>query len=169
MRDKCDISKIKSRGKRVNSRTKGNSFERKICTILNKRFNTDYFNRSPGSGAYATTKVLPKEYQIHGDLITPVNFRFSVECKKGYKNINIDSLLNKKSELWKFIDQAINDSKKSNKLPLIVYQQDRRDILILAQEGVFVKTKKRISFLGWEIHTLTDALSFEDSQWFVDS
>lgn len=169
MKDKCDISKIKSKGKRINSRTKGNSFERKVCNILNKRFNTDHFNRSPGSGAYATIRNLPKEYQIHGDLITPSNFKFSIECKKGYNDVNIDSLLNKKSSIWKFIDQAINDSRKSNKLPLIVYQQDRRDILILAQVGVFVKKKKKISFPGWEIYTLKDALGFEDSEWFVDS
>ena len=62
--------------KRVNSRRKGNAFEREIAKLLNTRFNTTDFCRSPGSGAFATTHLLPQYMKVYGDLITPENFNF---------------------------------------------------------------------------------------------
>ena len=70
--------------KRINSRRKGNAFERKISTLLNERFETNEFCRSPGSGAFATTHKLPQHIKVHGDLITPEKFKFVIECKSGY-------------------------------------------------------------------------------------
>ena len=55
MEDNYDLSKLKSKKKRKNSRAKGNAFERKIAETLNKRFNTKEFCRTPGSGAFATS------------------------------------------------------------------------------------------------------------------
>ena len=132
MEDNFDISKLKSgKPKRVNSRNKGNAFERKICKILHERFETKEFNRSPGSGAYATTHALPEEYKIHGDIITPINFKFCIECKKGYNGIKISDIFNKKSKLWEFIEQSEKDSKNSKKESLIIFQQDRQNILCI--------------------------------------
>ena len=54
MEDNYDISKLKKK-KKVNSRTKGATFERQIAAMLNKRFDTKEFSRTPGSGAFATT------------------------------------------------------------------------------------------------------------------
>ena len=69
---------------RVNSRRKGNAFEREIAKLFNTRFNTSEFARTPGSGAFATTHTLPEYLQIHGDLITPKDFAYVIECKTGY-------------------------------------------------------------------------------------
>ena len=60
---------------RVNGKRKGASYERQLAKKLNLRFNTKDFSRTPGSGAFATTHTLPKHLQIHGDLITPENFK----------------------------------------------------------------------------------------------
>ena len=58
-----------SKKKRVNSKRKGSNFERKIAKILNERFETKEFNRTPGSGAFATThKDLPDHLRIQGTL-----------------------------------------------------------------------------------------------------
>jgi Holliday junction resolvase len=111
MEDDFDFSNLKKK-KRVNSRTKGSSFERSICKILNERFNTTEFSRSPGSGAFATTHSLPEHLKIYGDLITPEKFKFCIECKKGYNHLNLYSLYNYSSEFWKFIEQCEKDSKK---------------------------------------------------------
>ena len=99
MEDNYDISKLKKK-KKVNSRTKGASFERQIATMLNKRFNTKEFSRTPGSGAFATTHNLPEHLKLHGDLITPKNFRYCIECKKGYNKENLYSLDNYRSDFW---------------------------------------------------------------------
>jgi Holliday junction resolvase len=74
MKDNYDISKLNKKKKKVNSRAKGSTFERQIAKILNERFNTSEFSRTPGSGAFATTHSLPDHLKIYGDLITPQNF-----------------------------------------------------------------------------------------------
>ncbi len=99
-----------SKKRRVNSKRKGSNFERKIAKILNERFKTKEFSRTPGSGAFATShKNLPKNLQIQGDLITPTTFPFVIECKNGY-DVQLDDLFKRKSDFKSFISQAQNDA-----------------------------------------------------------
>ena len=130
MKDNYDISALKKK-KKVNSRAKGSTFERQIAKILNDRLNTTEFSRTPGSGAFATTHTLPDHLKIYGDLITPQNFRYCIECKKGYNNQNLYSLFNKSSEFWKFIKQCQKDSNKCSKLPMTIFKQDRQPTLLI--------------------------------------
>jgi Holliday junction resolvase len=135
MQDNFDLKNlITSKKKRKNSRTKGNSFERKVCSILNEFFETTEFIRSPGSGAFSTTHNLPDHLKFSGDLITPKSFKFTIECKKGYNKENIGSVFNTKSDLMYFIEQAEKDSQKIQKNFMIIFQQDRKDILCLFKE-----------------------------------
>ena len=132
MQDDFDLSAlVSSKKKRKNSRTKGNTFERKVSAILNNHFNTTEFMRSPGSGAFSTTHKLPDHLKFSGDLITPKSFRFIIECKKGYNKENLGSTFNQKSDLLNFIKQAERDASKIHKEFLIVFQQDRKDILCI--------------------------------------
>lgn len=126
--DNYDISKLKKK-KRKNSRAKGSTFERDIAKILNEKLETTEFARSPGSGAFATTHTLPDHLKIHGDLITPKQFRFCIECKKGYNKENLYSLFNHSSQFWKFIEQSERDAEKSGKDPLVIFKQDRQPTL----------------------------------------
>lgn len=136
MQDNFDLKALKQdKKKRKNSRTKGNTFERKVCEILNDAFNTKDFMRSPGSGAFSTTHNLPDYLKFSGDLITPKDFALTIECKKGYNKENIGSTFNTKSDLISFIDQAERDSQKIKKEFLIVHQQDRKDILCIYKLG----------------------------------
>ena len=97
---------------RINSRTKGNTFERALAKKLNVRFDTKEFCRTPGSGAFATTHKLPDYLQVHGDLITPQNFKFVIEAKRGY-DIKFEDLWKPKSNLFSFIAQAARDGEKA--------------------------------------------------------
>ena len=135
MEDNYDISALKKK-KKVNSRAKGSTFERQIAKLLNDRLNTTEFSRTPGSGAFATTHSLPDHLKIYGDLITPQNFRYCIECKKGYNNQNLYSLFNKSSEFWKFIEQCQKDSDKCSKLPMIIFKQDRQPTLLVIPHHV---------------------------------
>ena len=58
MEDSYDFEKLRKKPKRKNSKAKGSAFERKVAKILNEHFETTDFQRSPGSGAYATTHNL---------------------------------------------------------------------------------------------------------------
>jgi len=130
MKDNYDISALKKK-KRVNSKAKGSSFERSIAKILNDRFNTTEFSRTPGSGAFATTHTLPDHLKIYGDLITPQNFKYCIECKKGYNKENLYSLYNYSSDTWKFIKQCEKDSEKCQKIPMVIFKQDRQKTLAI--------------------------------------
>lgn len=132
MKDDFDISKLKkTKKKRINSRTKGNTFERKVCEILNERFNTTDFCRSPGSGAFATTHKLPEHMQVRGDLITPKDFAWTIECKKGYNKESVASIFNPNSEIRSFITQAESDAEKANKNFMIVFKQDNQNTIVI--------------------------------------
>jgi len=125
-----DLLKLKKK-KRVNSRTKGNTFERKVAAILNDHHNTSDFCRTPGSGAFATTHKLPIHLQVKGDLITPKNYPFIIECKKGYKFL-ISDLFNDTSDFRKIVDKLEKEASSCSKLPLLIFQQDRKSIYCLS-------------------------------------
>ena len=170
MNDDYDLSKLQEKDKRINSRNKGNTFERKMAKMLNARFGVKEFNRSPGSGAYATTHSLPEHLKIHGDLITPKDFKFCIECKKGYNNENIYSLLDYSSDLWGFIAQCEKDSEKSCKMPLILYQQDRRPILAITRSNSFDQSIPHISIkkdLAYDIYKLDAIIQEPTVNWFL--
>jgi hypothetical protein len=169
MEDDFDISKLKKK-KRVNSRTKGNTFERGICKLLNERFNTTEFSRSPGSGAFATTHSLPEHLKIYGDLITPENFKFCIECKKGYNHLNLYSLYNYSSEFWKFIEQCEKDSKKCKRIPLVIFKQDRQPTLAIIPDTVEVLSDAKYIEIRnrkhYRMYLFEELIKCWDSIWF---
>jgi Holliday junction resolvase len=130
MKDVVDLKELvkTKKAKRVNSRTKGNSFERKIANILNEALGTTEFCRSPGSGAFATVHKLPDHLQLGGDLLTPKDFPFVIECKKGYQ-FKIAELLDSKSQFREILDKINKEASKHFKEPLLIFQQDRKQIL----------------------------------------
>lgn len=171
MKDDFDVSPLKKK-KKVNSRAKGNRFENKIAKMLNERFNTEEFCRSPGSGAFATTHKLPEYLKIYGDLITPENFKFIIECKKGYNEEQISELLNPKSTTLKMIAQAHRDSQKSSRKFLLIIGQNRRDPIAITNEMLLpVKgptLKGSFEDLEVSMFRLSDLLSIEESYFFLN-
>lgn len=148
MEDDYDLSKlVKSKKKRLNSKNKGNTFQRKIAQIFNDHLGTTDFSPTPGSGAFATTHKLPEHLQIYGDLITPKNFNFVLECKKGYNNENIGSTFSSKSLILEALRQSERDAKKCKKIPMVIFQQDRKDTLCILPYECFTPTNlKSVSY-----------------------
>jgi hypothetical protein len=169
LKDSYDLNLIKAKltkKKKVNSRTKGNTFERKVCSLLNDRFKTTDFVRTPGSGAFATTHSLPDHLKLWGDLITPKNFKFIIECKKGYNKENINSLFNKSSEVWNFIEKTERDSNASGKYFIIIFQQDRQPILTITRKMILPTLSNTVKFgqlEEYEINLLEEILKLPDT------
>jgi len=137
MKDDFDLTKLRRpKSKRINSKAKGGRFERKIAHLLNERFKTTEFCRTPGSGAFATTHSLPCHLKIYGDLITPKDFKFIIECKSGYNKEGICNLFNPDSLFSEMIAQAERDSEKCFKKFLLIIGQDRKDPIIVTNENV---------------------------------
>lgn len=171
MNDDYDLTILKKK-KRINSRSKGNRFENKISKILNERFNTNEFCRTPGSGAFATTHKLPEYLKVYGDLITPEKFKYIIECKKGYNEEQVSDLFNIKSNICKMIDQAHRDSKKSSRDFLLIIGQDRKEpiaitnALTLPVNGFYLKGK--INEVEIAMFRLTDLLAISDTHFFLE-
>lgn len=106
---------------KINSKSKGNRFERTICKVFQDW--TGYeFSRTPQSGGLRWKKA----DNISSDVICTDpkhsrRFRFSIECKS-YQELNFESiLLNRKAcKILKFWNQATSDSKRAGKLPLLI-------------------------------------------------
>ncbi len=175
MKDIVNLEKLKKK-KRVNSKAKGGAFERQIAKMLNEQFETKEFNRTPGSGAFATTHELPEHITVAGDLITPLNFKFCIECKKGYNDQTIYSLLDYNSKIWQFIEQCEKDAKKMNKVPMIIYKQDRKDILVITYKDMFTTmipsitifkdNIERLTNINYSIYKLKDIIGDYKEKWF---
>ena len=168
MEDNYDISKLKKK-KKVNSRAKGSTFERQIAKLLNNRFNTTEFSRTPGSGAFATTHTLPDYLKIYGDLITPIKFKYCIECKKGYNKENLYSLYNYSSDTWKFIDQCQKDSDKCDKIPMVIFKQDRHPTLAIVPSNIPYQATNFIEIYKegkvYRVYLFDDLLKEADSCW----
>ena len=173
IKDNCDLDALKPK-KRVNSRAKGQSFERKICKLLNSRFETKEFCRTPGSGAFATTHALPEYLKIHGDIVTPKNFRFIIECKKGYNKENLSSLFNDRSTFYTFIKQCEKDSLRAAVPSIIIWQQDRNEILVILNnqftDDITLYSNKEYKYLIFNryiIYKFKDLLDLDNDFWFT--
>tara|TARA_R110000824_G_C15029314_1_gene659186 strand:- start:65 stop:586 length:522 start_codon:yes stop_codon:yes gene_type:complete len=168
MKDNYDLSKLRKKPKRKNSRTKGNNFENKVAKILNDRFNTSDFSRTPGSGAFATTHSLPEHLKIYGDLISPQKFKFVIECKKGYNDQGMHSLLNPKSKVWDWIRHMEVDAALSKKACILLMAQDRKPIIAVLEfnESLVKNLKTYLTIYGEEnkyiMLNLSDLLNISD-------
>lgn len=159
--------------KRVNSSRKGKCFERDLVDILKARFKLP-FARNPstfGSGAWSTTH----DYSgldmnaIAGDIITPLRFKYTIECKSGYdiELINLFSGANRKSDsktIDGFIEQVERDAGRVNKLPLIIYRKNLCLSLALLKETTPVVQYMR--YRDYYIVSLQDLLELPHNFFF---
>jgi Holliday junction resolvase len=103
---------------RINSRAKGAKNERKVCKTFQEWTGFE-FNRTPASGGLRWKKT----DNIVGDLICSepnIIFPFSVEVK-AYEEINFEHLLYlKDTKIEKFWNQALEDSQRGQKIPLLL-------------------------------------------------
>ena len=103
-------------------------------------------------------------------MITPKNFKFCIECKKGYNKENLYSLYNNSSDFWGFIKQSEKDSEKSKKLPLVIFKQDRQPILAVVPFNIEFPSIPKISIhyedKKYNIYLFDDIISFDSSYWF---
>jgi len=166
-----------SKPKRIKSGKKGKRVELNLVKILNKRFvdlfslHPDWgaFSRSIGSGnRWGQNVHLPKHAQdtFTGDLVCPQFFKFVVESKGGYNDIDLCSAFGGKCKgLDDFMKQVINDSKRSGKKPLLVWKKDRKTSLAIVKEEL-PPFKCLMKYKGWTIVSLEDLLSLDDDFFF---
>jgi len=149
------FEKDKSYRKKVNGCRKGKTFERSICDDLTKRFG-GVFRRVPTSGAmvggmnrfkYAEINEAAK-MTLAGDIITPTEFPFCIECKNYYDSPKLHNLLSiGDKELDGWISQAKGESEFVKKDWVIIFK-----ITVLRGKTFVTLDKKRFLSLN-EIFT----------------
>jgi len=113
------------------SRTKGLSYERKVCKILSDWSGKDFKRRGVGFS--------------DKDIITPDNFIFSIECKK-VETINPSDLTTEFPEgsLKDYWVQTKEQAKKEGKSPLLIFTKnyERADYFVTSDSRLLIALEK---------------------------
>lgn len=112
--------------KKKNSKNKGGRGELALVKILNKRFDSQEFSRVSGSGnRWSQVQFVKRDYI--GDIVSPDNFKFVIECKFGYDDIDVYRVVTEgHSQIDSFLKQAKDDAKRADRTPLLCWKRTRR-------------------------------------------
>lgn len=161
----------------MNSKDKGNSFERKIANLLSVRFRTatgldQAFRRNIDSGSFfggsnqRRTVTHNTENAVFGDINCPNNFKYAVECKHYKEAPSFKSIMKQDVKAWDlWIGQAQQDAKNSNKLMLLIIKYNNVDEIVILDalpEGVH----SAINYKGNFVVPLEEVLALKDNVFF---
>jgi hypothetical protein len=181
--DVDDILADPTRRKGVKSGAKGKRKEREICKILNARFLTllmqhqdwGMFSRSVGSGNRWGQKVqLSKNASdtFSGDITPPTHFKFVLESKGGYNDIDLNAAFDGgHREIDEFLQQVSDDSARCGRQPMLIWRKDRRPGLAFIKSGTIPPEKEvqfqyTMKYRDWTAYFLDDVLTLDDDFFF---
>lgn len=142
-------STIPKKKKAINSKQKGKSFESEIAKTLSSKFAPYQFKRVLHSGAILGGKNVVNISQYSealanlfvGDVVCvnefdhDKNFRFNIECKFYKTPETLDNFLGVvNSNLGKWFEESVVDSKKINKEPLLIVKWNRSSIYCVTRD-----------------------------------
>jgi len=130
------IKNKKKRDKRINSKDKGDRFERTVCNLFKKHWKVTAY-RTPGSGAYTSRQVSKamKEASI-GDVVIEELPEFVIECKN-YYSLHFTEWFkdtSKKKEdmsIWGFWNKLLIEAEKFNKIPLLICKEENSPVVVI--------------------------------------
>lgn len=167
------------RKKGSKGKPKGKRKELNLVKLLNDRF-SDYFLKNPDIGKFSRSigsgnrwgqavSLSQQAKQVFtGDLACPDGFRFTIENKGGYNDIDLYTALYKDClPLDKFLKQTLNDSIRANKIPLLIWQKDRKKHLcFLPKQAYPEKPTLCLFYEDWIGLALDQFLSLDDNFFF---
>lgn len=130
----------------VNSKKKGNTFERTISNKLSELYESiinvkQGFRRNIDSGSFFGGKNQKRkdeyldEHQHFGDIIPPDKFIYSIECKAYKTAPNFNVILKQECKQWDvWIEQAERDACNANKKPLLIVKYNNNEIMVFTKE-----------------------------------
>lgn len=155
----------------VNSKQKGNGFERKIANTFSERFK-EYtgletsFRRNVDSGSFfggknqIRTQTHDTSKASFGDMVVPEGFNFSVECKFYKTPPSFASLIKQDIKQWDgWLEQANQDCINSNAQMALIIKYNNVEELVLIDKEYLLDQIKILSNLT--IHQWANALSYK--------
>jgi len=163
------LANLNKKEKRKNtSKKKGNRGENQLCDVLEKRFPGRTFFRVVGSGNRWSQVELTEETKgvFTGDIVCPPDFRFCLESKYGYEDIELWNLLqtgNKKVDEW--LIKVEKDACFIGKQPMLCWRIPRKQHLAFLrlepQQDCYMK------YHQWAVVSLASLLDRPDEFWFT--
>lgn len=167
------INNIKSKKKKLNSKDKGKRGERDLCKVLTKRF-PDHkgFFRVMGSGSLGGFSHLTEQAKeiFTGDIVCPEGFKFSIECKYGYDDIDLCTALEDGNKtIDKFLSQAEKDAERVKKKPLLCWKKPRQNWLAFfkIEEVCRIEAVYKLIYRDWICLPLTKVVTMPDTFFFT--
>lgn len=163
---------------KVNGKAKGNSYERSVSNKLSERFAAytgieKSFRRSSDSGSFfgASNQKRIAQYDTSkatfGDIITPDNFRFSIECKNYKTAPTFKSIMNGSVKQWDdWLKQASQDAVNSSKDLLLIVKYNNVEEFVFIKEYLCTENIF-LTYNGYSLIKLNNLLLLAD-QWFFD-
>lgn len=147
-------------------KAKGNGFEGLVAKKLSAALPLNFI-RSPGSGARVGGKNFEKLGAMFGEDtlkvfvadVVPINerqeklrFNFSIECKSYATPDNFSALASGSANLFKWFEEAVVDSKKVGKKPMLVFKWNRTSIFVAvsSQDLYFKSINPKLSITRYE-------------------
>lgn len=159
------------------SKDKGSGYERKIASMLSKRFLHIYnseksFITNSGSGARFGGKnasklaVTSERHHLVGDITPPDNkFKFVIECKHYKSPVTFMSVVKGSLGQWdKWINQVDTDAKSSGKQPMLVVRYNLVPDIVILMDHV-ISSEDLVSIINYKnrkVYLLSDVLKLED-------
>ena len=176
-----DLTENLNKKKKIKSGSKGKRGERQLVHELNARF-ADYFklhpeigqfSRSVGSGNRWGQNVIMSKNVANtyaGDITCPDKFKFVLESKNGYNDIDLcNCFTGKCTGLDDFLKQVSDDAARPtiNRKPMLIWKKDRKESLAFIKEAdILQKPDVYLSYNGWIGVNLQFILSSPDSFFF---
>lgn len=176
----------KKKKKRVNSKSKGSSFENVLAKKLTAALTPLKFIRTQGSGARVGGKNFETMGQMFGEDalklfvgdVVPSNevavgkaFNFSIECKFYKTPDGFTTLVAGTSNVFRWMQEAITDAVKIGRVPMLIFKWNNTQIFVgcLSQDNVAPDPKLVIKQDGVSIDIFyLDDLLKTPELWFTD-
>lgn len=163
----------KKKKKKVDGGKKGKRAERDLVNLFVARFG-EGFSRSLGSGnRWGQVKKLPQHAKdtLTGDLCCPKGFKWVLESKNGYDDIDLNLCMLKDNGLLNgFLDQVTKDVKRGGRKPMLLWKKTRRPWLafVHTEELDGLHFKYKFVYGKWTAVALEKLLEVEDSFFFEE-
>lgn len=165
-----DLNKQKAKKKKLNSGRKGKRGEGGLVKTLSDRFGKP-FSRVMGSGAHSRGKLTEEAKRLlTGDICAPAEFKFTIESKHGYGEIDLCNALNGGHRLIdEFMEQAQKDADRINRKPMVCWKKDRMPVIAFLKQvdlPDFRDFAMHLCYNAWVAVSLTELLKKGDSFFF---
>lgn len=157
------------------SKTKGSAFENDMSKVLNSTYNTEEFARCPMSGAWmgrsnsAKKSGVAKEAQdtLRGDLITPNDFPYIIECKNYADSPAYHKIIQgPDAKLDGWLKEVEFDAEQAGLEPMLWFKTTRKGAFVAVKSNILEGVEFEY-VLKYRNYTIVSLETFKsNSHWF---